>query len=153
SAAQPKASPAPTTEPWISGYADIGYRWLTDVQGSYQQYRSIVDLGEGPKLFGFDVALKSRKRYDELMLRGSGWGGDPYKTAHVDVRKTKIYDFRFDYRNIAYFNAVPSYANPSAPDGLSPLGFNERAFDINRRGASFELDLFPGTRIIPFFAY
>lgn len=153
-AAVPQAAPpVSSTESWITGYVDVGYRWVTDVRGSYQQYRSIVNLGEGPKLFGFDLTLKSKKVYDELTLRGIGWGGDPYNTAHVDVRKAKLYDFRFDYRNIAYFNAVPSYANPSAPDGLSPLGFNERAFDIDRRSASFELDLFPGHRIVPFLAY
>jgi hypothetical protein len=45
---------------------------------------------------------------------------------------------------------VPSFANPSAVPGL---GFDEQAFDINRRSASFELDLFPGSRIIPFLAY
>ncbi len=147
------ATAAPSTESWISGYVDVGYRWVTDVGGSYEQYRSVVNLGEGPKLFGFDLTLKRNRLYDELTLRGVGWGGDPYNTAHLDLRKTKLYDFRFDYRNIAYFNAVPSYANPSAQDGLSSLGFNERAFDINRRVASFDLDLRPGSRIIPFLAY
>lgn len=153
-AAEPQAaSSVPATESWISGYVDVGYRWVTDVRGSYAQYRSIVNLGEGPKLFGFDLTMKSKKLYDELTLRGIGWGGDPYNTAHVDAHKTKFYEFRFDYRNIGYFNAVPSFANPSASNGLSPLGFNERAFDINRRAASFQLDLFPGSRIIPFLAY
>jgi hypothetical protein len=147
------ASPVPATESWITGYVDVGYRWVTDVQGSYQQYRSIVNLGEGPKLTGFDLALKGKRLYDTLTLRGMGWGGDPYNTSHIDARKSKTYDFRFDYRNIAYFNAVPSFANPSAANGLSPLGFNERSFDIARREASFELDLFPGSRIIPFLAY
>ncbi len=146
----PAASPVPATESFISGYVDVGYRWVTDVRGSYQQYRSIVNLGEGPKLFGFDLTIKGKKFYDQLTLRGIGWGGDPYNTARVDVRKAKLYDFRFDYRNIAYFNAMPSYANPSAAEGL---GFNEQAFDINRKAMSFELDLFPGSRIVPFLSY
>src|SRR5690349_16816374 len=147
------ASPVPATESWISGYVDFGYRWVTDVQGNFQQYRSVVNLGEGPKLSAFDLALKGKRVYDTLTLRGMGWGGDPYNTGHVDARKMKAYDFRFDYRNIAYFNAVPSFANPSVPNGLSPLGYNERSFDIARRDASCELDLFPGSRIIPFLAY
>ncbi len=152
-AASDAASPDPSTESWVSGYVDVGYRWVTAVQGSYPQYRSIVNLGEGPKLFGFDLAFKANKLYDTLTLRGAGWGGDPYNTAQVEARKAKLYDFRFDYRNIAYFDAVPSYANPTAPNGLAPVGFNQRAFDINRRDASFELDLFPGSRVIPFLAY
>jgi hypothetical protein len=110
----------------------------------------VVNLGEGPKLLGLDLTLRATKYYDTLTLRGMGWGGDPYNTAHVDVSKKKLYDFRFDYRNIAYFNAVPTYANPNGP---SPLGFDERSFDITRRDASYELDLFPGSRIIPFLAY
>ncbi len=144
------ASPAPSTESWINGSVDLGYRWVTDVAGSFQQYRSVVNLGEGPKLLGFDLTLQDPKKrlYETLTLRGMGFGGDPYNTAHVDARKMKVYDFRFDYRNIAYFNAIPSYANP-----IAPAGFNERTFDTRRREASFELDLFPGSRIIPYLAY
>ena len=144
------ASPAPSTESWINGSVDFGYRWVPDVVGNFQQYRSVVNLGEGPKLFGFDLTLQDPKKrlYDTLILRGMGFGGDPYNTAHVDARKMKLYDFRADYRNIAYFNAVPSFANPNAP-----AGFNERSFDTRRRASSFELDLFPGSRIVPYLAY
>jgi len=144
------ASPAPSGDSWITGYADFGYRWVTDVRGNFQQYRSVVNLGEGPKLFGFDFTLQDPKKrlYDTLTLRGIGWGGDPYSTAFVGARKMKLYDLRFDYRNIAYFNAVPSYANP-----LQPGGFDQRTFDTRRREASFELDLFPGSRFIPYVAY
>jgi hypothetical protein len=144
------ASPAPATESWIDGYVDFGYRWVTDVRGNFQQYRSVVNLGEGPKLFDFDLTLQDPKKrfYDTLILRGMGWGGDPYNTASVSARKMKLYDFRFDYKNIAYFNAVPSYANP-----VAPAGFDERSFDTRRREASFQLDLFPGSRIIPYLAY
>jgi hypothetical protein len=150
-AAETKAeSPVPSAESWVNGYLDFGYRWVGDVQGNFQQYRSVVNLGEGPKLFGFDLTFQgpSRKLYDTLTLRGMGWGGDPYNTAHLAASKAKGYDLRIDYRNIAYFNAVPSFANP-----IAPAGFNERTFDMTRRDASFELDLFPGRRIIPFLAY
>ena len=144
------ASPAPSTESWINGSVDFGYRWVTDVGGNFQQYRSVVNLGEGPKLFGFDLTLQDPKKrlYDSLTLRGMGFGGDPYTTAHVDAQKMKLYEFRADYRNIAYFNAIPSFANPNAP-----AGFNERSFDTRRRASSFELDLFPGSRIVPYLAY
>jgi hypothetical protein len=144
------ASPAPSTESWIDGYIDFGYRWVTDVHGNFQQYRSVVNLGEGPKLSAFDITLQDPKKrfYDTLTLRGMGWGGDPYNTASINARKMKLYDFRFDYRNIAYFNAIPSYANP-----IAPAGFDERSFDTRRREASFELDLFPGSRIVPYLAY
>src|SRR5215471_13352950 len=52
----PAAAAAPG-EGWIDGYVDLGYRWVTDVAGNFQQYRSVVNLGEGPKLFGADVTI------------------------------------------------------------------------------------------------
>ena len=118
-AAQPEEkagapSPVPATEQWLTGSVDLGYRWLTNVGGNFQSYRSVINLGEGPKLFGLDFTVQDPKKrlFDRLDARGSGWGGDPYNTAHVDARKSGLYDFNFDYRNIAYFNALPSFANP-----------------------------------------
>lgn len=155
-AAQPAAaataaeSPAPSTEQWLTGSVDVGYRWLTDVRGNFQSYRSVINLGEGPKLFGLDFTIQDPKKrwFDRLDANGYGWGGDPYSTAHVDARKLKLYDFRFDYRNIAYFNALPSFANTFAP-----AGFDEQAFDVRRRMINTSLDLFPGGHIIPYLAF
>src|SRR5262249_25551838 len=114
-------SPAPSAEQWLTGSIDFGYRWVTDVRGNFQQYRSVVNLAEGPKLFGVDFTLTDPKHrlFDRLDARAYGWGGDPYNTAHVNARKQGIYDFNFDYRNIAYFNAVPTFANPSQPGGFN----------------------------------
>ena len=143
-------SPAPYTEEWFTGSVDFGYRWQPNLNGSGDMYRSLVDLGEGPKLTGLDFsAVDPQKRlFDRLDARGYGWGGDPYSTAHVDARKAGIYDLTLDYRNIAYFNATPSFANPAAP-----AGFDEQAFDIHRRNLSAELELRPGKHIIPYLAF
>ena len=118
--------------------------------GNFQAYRSVVNLGQGPKLTGLDFTILDPKKrlFDRLDARAYGWGGDPYTTAHVDARKQGIYDFSFDYRNIAYFNAVPSFANP-----LAPAGFDEQAFDTHRRNTSVSLDLRPGKHIIPYLAF
>jgi hypothetical protein len=143
-------SPAPSTEPWLTGSIDFGYRWRTDVGGNFQTYRSVINLGEGPKLLGLDFTIQDPKKrwFDRLDANAYGWGGDPYSTAHVEARKLKIYDFRFDYRNIAYFNELPSFANPFAS-----AGFNQQAFDIHRRMINSSLDLFPGGHIIPYLAF
>jgi hypothetical protein len=140
-------NPAPTAAENFHGSVDFGYRWLTDVNGSMDEYRSVVDLGQGPKLFGLEFTLTDPNThlFDELDVRAYGWGGDPYSTAHADIRKKRVYDFSFDYRNIAYFNAVPSFANPGAPGG-----FDEQSFDIRRRALSAGLDLFPGGHFIPY---
>jgi len=143
-------SPAPSTEQWFTGSIDVGYRGVTNVGGDFQAYRSVINLGSGPKLFGLEFTILDPKKrwFDRLDANAYGWGGDPYTTAHVDARKLQVYDFRFDYRNIAYFNELPSYANPFAP-----AGFNEQAFDIHRRMIDSSLDLFPGGHIIPYLAF
>ena len=129
--------------PAVSGTTDIGYRWVSDVGGNFNAYRSIVNLGSGPKLFGVDYTIQdpSKRLFDRVNVRGEGWGGDPYKTARLAASKDGIYRFSFDYRNIAYFNFLPSYA------------LNQRASDTARRLSDFELELRPGKRIVPYLAY
>jgi hypothetical protein len=148
----PVESPVPTTESWFTGSMDVGYRWRTDVGGNLDSYRSVVDLGSGPKLLGVDFSVTDpgKRLFDRLDVRAQNWGDDPYSTAHVAARKDRIYEFSADYRNMAYFNALPSFANPLLSRGLL---FSERSFDIRRRMAALQLDLKPGSRIIPYIAY
>ena len=68
----------------------------------------------------------------------------------MNARKDRIYDFSADYRNMAYFNALPSFANPMLGRGVL---FSERSFDIRRRLGSMQLDFRPGSTIIPYAAY
>ena len=82
--------------------------------------------------------------------QGNNWGGDPYNTARLDARKEGVYRFSADYRNQAYFNFLPSFANPLVDRGVL---LNERSFDIHRRFANVELELRPGKRIVPFLTY
>ena len=149
-AAEKAASPAPSTEQWITGSFDFGYRWVGDVRGSLPTYRSIVNLGAGPKLTGLDFTITDPKHrlFDRIDARANAWGGDPYNTAHIDVNKRGVYELRGDYRNIAYFNAPPSFANP-----LAPRGFDERAFDMRRRSGYMDLELFPGKHILPYLVF
>jgi len=149
-AAEKAASPAPSTEQWITGSFDFGYRWVGDVRGSLPTYRSIVNLGSGPKLTGLDFTITDPKHrlFDRIDARANAWGGDPYNTAHIDVNKRGVYELRGDYRNIAYFNALPSFANP-----LAPRGFDERAFDMRRRSGYMDLELFPGKHILPYLVF
>ena len=143
-------SPAPSAEQWFTGSVDFGYRWLSDIRGNDSEYRSVLNLGAGPKLTALDFTITDPKHrlFDRLDASAFGWGGDPYNTAHLDARKKGAYDFTFDYRNIAYFDAAPSYANPMAPGG-----FNEQSFDTHRRSMTIGLDLRPGKRIIPYLVF
>jgi len=78
-AAEKAASPAPSTEQWITGSFDFGYRWVGDVRGSLPTYRSIVNLGAGPKLTGLDFTITDPKHrlFDRIDARANAWGGRP----------------------------------------------------------------------------
>jgi len=143
-------NPAPTASENFHGSIDFGYRWLGDVHGSMDEYRSVVDLAQGPRLFGLDLIWRDPKKrfFDQIDLRADGWGGEPYRSAHLDARKRSLYDFNFDYRDIAYFNTLPSFANPGAPGG-----FDEQSMDIRRRTLNSGLDLFPGGHFVPYLAF
>jgi hypothetical protein len=152
-ASAPKAQEAPAASTqWISGTVDAGVRWSSDLQGSPAAYRSVVNLGEGPKLFGLDLTLRnsSRRFFDKITVRADSWGGEPYTTLRVDGEKEGVYRFSTNYRNIAYVNALPSFADPTLSRGVI---LDQQSFNIRRRLVDSELLLFPTKRIVPFFGY
>ncbi len=145
-------SPVPSAENWLTGSIDLGYRWRTGVGGSLDTYRSIVDLGSGPKLLGADFTLTDPKHraFDQIDVRAYSWGDEPYQTFHLDAKKSKLYDFSADYRDMAYFNFLPSYRRSAA------LARHRAQRAILRYApplGSFQLDLLPGNWFIPYFAY
>jgi hypothetical protein len=152
--AKPAESPAPTADEWLTGNVEFGFRWLTDLRGNVASYRSIVNLGEGPKLFGLDFTLQDPKKrlFDRLDASAWGWGGDPYGTARVDARKGNVYALHLDYRELSYFNNLASYADPF-PNPALGLFPSQRTFDTRRRMLSTDLTLRPGKRITEYFAY
>jgi hypothetical protein len=153
-AAAPAAvtSPVPSGEIAFTGWIDFGYQYRSGVAGSFAAYRSLVDLGSGPKLIGTEFTLTDPKHrlFDRIDVRAYDWGGDPYSTLHVDVRKAKLYNLSVDYRNIAYFDALPSYADPLLGAGVT---LNEQSFDERRRFANADLTILPGNWISPYLAY
>jgi hypothetical protein len=147
-----ETSPVPQDQPALSGSIDLGYRWVTGVYGSVSTYRSIVDLGSGPKLLGTDFTILNPKKrfFDRIDVRAADWGDDPYSTLHIDVRKEKLYNFSGDYRNIAYYNNLPAYADPLFGSGLV---LNEQAQDTRKRLSDWRLELFPNRTFVPYLEY
>lgn len=145
-------SPTPATDRWLTGSIDVGYRWRTGPGGNENVYRSIVDLGEGPKLLGADFSIVDPKHrwFDQINTRAANWGDDPYTTLNVAARKARVYDFISSYRNLAYFNNLPSYANPLLDRGVLT---SQRTSDMRSRMSSYDLNLFPGNWVIPYIAY
>ncbi len=152
-AKEPEVAPPPTAEePKTGGSVDLGYRWNSDVTGSYDTYRSIVNLGEGPRVLGFHYTLMDApsKVWDRLDLSAAGWGGDPAAWFRLDASKISTYRLRLDHRDTAYFNAMPSFANPLLDRGVF---LNQRAFDTRRKYTDLSLVMRPGKNFTPYFGY
>jgi hypothetical protein len=125
---------------------DLGYRFLPSTRGDWKTYRSVDNLAEGPRLLNFAGALTPEKSrwLDAIRLSGANWG-DPMNSLHLTMDKASLYRFTFAYRNMAYFNALPSFANPLNT-------FSQRSFDTRQRLWNADLDLRPGKRLQPFFS-
>jgi hypothetical protein len=148
----PGEIPSPIEEKKLSFTVEAGNRWVQDVGGSQDVYRSVVNLGEGPRLFGAQAHYvdPGGKYADRIDIQGYSWGGDPYNTAYINAEKSGVYSLDFSYRNVAYFNSLPSFANPLLNEGVL---LSQRTFDIERRQAEAELRIKPGAAISPYFAY
>ena len=97
--AEPAKSEAETPAPAAS--IELGYRAIPNLSGSLLTYRSTVNLGEGPRLLGAEVAFPGGKFYDTLFIRLNNWGGDPYNSARLLAEKHGTYRLTFAYRNTA----------------------------------------------------
>jgi len=145
-------SPVPSTEPVFTGWIDLGYRWGSGVGGSFDTYRSIINLGSGPKFLGADFTLADPKHrfFDTIQVRADSWGDEPASSLHVEAKKSGFYDFNADYRDFAYFNSLPSYADPLLSTGVV---LDEQSFDTRRKIAALSLDIRPGHWWTPYFGW
>ncbi|MFH1572630.1 MAG: hypothetical protein ABIG68_01525, partial [Acidobacteriota bacterium] len=133
---------------------EIGYRWVTDIAGNRDMYRSMVNLGDGPKLLRSDISLRSAYGsaglFDRLDFSMYSWGGEPYNTLRFTLGRSDLYELRANYRNQNYFNYIPSHANPLFAGGVL-LG--QHSLNITYRTTDVELELFPNGRIRPYVGY
>ena len=151
-AATPAATtPANTGEGWLEGSFEIGYRWVPNITGNYDAYRSVVNFGPGFRLLNADFTIRDPKKrlFDRLDVHATSWG-DPYNTLRVDMQKQGWYRLTADYRNIAYFDFLPSYADPTLTQGTV---LDQNSFDTEIRNTDVELDLLPNKRITPYLAF
>src|SRR5579864_3173583 len=149
--AAPAAPAAPTGEGWLEGSFEIGYRWIPNITGNYEAYRSVVNFGEGPRLLDADFTLRdpNKRVFDRADVHATSWG-DPYNTLRIDVQKDAWYRLTADYRNIAYFNFLPSYADPTLGLGLL---LDQNSFDTAIRTTDVQLDLMPNKWITPYLGF
>jgi len=147
----PDQTAAPAADSVISGSIELGYRFVSGPYGNQDVYRSTVNLGQGPRLVSFDFTVKPvKKLFDHFELQANSWGGDPYNSARLDVDKTGLYRLTADYRNTAYFNFLPSFADPTVSSGIL---LTQSSFDTHIRTSDVQLDLLPGRWISPYLAW
>src|SRR5260370_10738944 len=138
---------APVGEGWLPGRLEVGYRWIPNIDGNFNAYRSVVNLGEGPKLLDADFSIlnSSKRFFDRADVHATSWGGDPYNTLRVDIQRGGAYRLTADYRNIAYFNFLPSFADPTLSLGRL---LDQNSFDTAIRTTNLHLNLLPNTLIM-----
>jgi hypothetical protein len=66
------------------------------------------------------------------------------------MQKQGWYRLTADYRNLAYFNFLPSYADPTLNQGVL---LNQNSFDTAIRTTDVQLDLLPKKWITPYLAF
>lgn len=133
-------------DPPLRVETEFGYRAFPLLKGNFPTYRSLVNLGEGPRLLNGTVTYEGKTR---LMLTGSGLG-DPFHTLRASAFREGLYEVTVQSRSFLYYNFLPSFANALLDRGiLTP----QRAYDVNRGWLDTELKFRPGRAIIPYFGY
>ena len=94
----------------IHGTVEAGYRF-TDVTGSSDTYRQLIDLSDGLRLTGFDLEGRAKEKgqgfADVFSVSASALGGDPFPAIQIVARKSGLYDLRIDWRKSQFFDVSP----------------------------------------------
>jgi len=136
------------------GELEVGVRGVTEVAGNKDMYRSMVNLGSGLKLLHSNFSLRSNYGtgglFDHLDFSMNNWGGDPYSNARVNMGRSGVYELRVNYSNIAYFNFIPTFANPLQDEGYK-LG--QHSLDTAYRNTDIEFKVLASRHVRPYFGY
>jgi hypothetical protein len=109
-----------TQEGPFRGSITTGYRF-TDVKGYEPKCQELFDLNGGPRLLDLNLFGQTTSRYlDHYSLSLSGIGGEPYTTAQLNIRKSRRYDLRVNFRQSRhYWNGHDQAALPSGLHSLT----------------------------------
>ncbi|WP_321477651.1 hypothetical protein [uncultured Paludibaculum sp.] len=117
---------------------EVGYRFR-DVDGNLGKYRSDVNYGNGIRLLGSRLAIRSRDGHggwvDELVLSTQGLGNDPYQFANLRIAKNGLYRYDMVWRLSEYFNPALAVTN------------GQHAIDTTRQMQDHDFTLFPQGRV------
>ena len=107
--------------------------------GNFNAYRSVVNLGSGVKVFAADFSYFSptNKWFDRVELHGTNWA-DPYNTVRFNMGKSNLYNFAFNWTDIASFNFLPTWADVTINQGIL---LNQQSLDMYQKNIDAELNL------------
>jgi hypothetical protein len=149
---------APTSEPVgaargddLSGYNivdsfETGYRFRV-FGGSFDQYRSTVNYGDGIRLLFSFFTMNSKdghgRYFDEIVLTTQGLGNDPYQNATLRISKNRLYHYDMHWRLNDYFN----------PGLVTDGGASQHLLDTEYTNQDHDLTLFPESNLKFFLGY
>jgi hypothetical protein len=101
---------------------------VANIDGSGAMYDTLVNQQSGPRIMGETYELRALPHtkntlVDRLKAFASGFGGDPYNVAKLDVSKGKLYEFSGLFRRDRQYFDYNLLGNPNLPPGQSiPIG-------------------------------
>ncbi len=155
-AAQPAAPVEGFKYGVYDGHAEfeVGYRYVDQVAGTQDAYKSMINLGEGAQLLHSSLSLRSNYGagtfFDRLDFSMDNWGNDPYSSLRLNFSKSDKYEFTASYRGMNYYNFLSTWANPLLSSGNL---FGQHSLDVNYRVTDVEFKLFPSSVLRPFVGY
>jgi hypothetical protein len=133
----------------IKHSAEFGYRW-TDFTGNQDVFQTFVNLGQGPRLMGHTLEMRSLDHrgllFDDFYLTNFGYGGDPENLSILRVNKNKWFNLNGSfrrYRNLWNYNLLANPLNPGTSNPTVPILFSPHAMRLSRRLSDFNLTLLP----------
>jgi hypothetical protein len=129
------------------GSVTVGYRF-DDIKGYRPMYQELSDLEKGFRLMDFNTfgeAVKGANPFaDSYSLSVSGLGGEPFETGQLAVSKTRLYDFRVNWRqSYFYWNQNNNVLLPitAVASGLSTGLTDNHAWGTVRKFGSADFTL------------
>ena len=135
----------------LAGRVEIGYRSV-GVDGREPKYQQHVNLDDGPRLFGLELAFRPsgdlRSQVEQIDLDLDHMGGDPYGSFRFSARKAGAYDVRYHHSTSDYFYEdiiLPTaLATPSLDDEGDVSSFD---FQRVRDAASVRMSVTPDANL------
>lgn len=111
----------------LTGNFKFGYR-MVDTEGALTKYKEDFNLEKGIRLFNLNLhytpTKNLEKMFDSLDLIVYNFGGDPFESFGLTVKKAGLYKFQYDRKKSTYF-----YDDQTIADGAL---YDRHTFDFIR---------------------